>query len=1099
MKKLFSILAFLFWVTILTAQTTTSSIVGYVSDSSGQAVVDVLVTATHTSTGTLYHTTTDSRGRYRLMGVHAGGPYVVKADDFAHTALYRQNVYAPLGNSVKVDFVFQDAAIQLPELVIEAESEKDDFNTCQSGVSTRLDSTSMRRIPSISRSISDLVKQVPQAISNNGSFSMGGGNYRGSSVTVDGASFNNAFGIGSSLPGGGNPISLDAIQELNVSLTPFDVRYSGFNGGVLNMVTKHGTNLFHASVYDYVTGSNVCGQFVGGESVVRSSTLNNLVGLTLGGPIIKDKLFFFLNAEYTTDISEGVTVQPRDNASQAFGAGTGLARPTTSEMETIKQFLSDHYGYDPGRYSGFNISTPDYKLLARLDWNISSNHQFMLRFSHVHSSDPYAPNTSMSPLGGTNTSFLASDGNTYTFNRYNEGRVSPYALPFESARYTLDANLTTLSAELNSRLFDGRANNTLRATWSYQNEPRSYVGDIFPTVDILEPYTDAGGNTQYALFTTFGPDPFTYANLIRVSTINVTDEFSYSLGAHNLLAGIHFEHNRSSNGFMQGGAGWYLFESWSAFASHALPNAFMITHANSDDPTQSCASSFDRNQFSLFLQDQMDLGRYFNLTLGVRFELPFYHFPTSNYNANFAAVAQANPTSSFAGLSTDRLPNTIVNISPRVSFDWDVLHNRRLTVHGGTGLFTGSVPSVWLVSTSVNSNCIQYQYIANINTGLPVMPFAADRGAIINSLYAGSPFHQQDLAAPTSATFFDSDFRMPSSWKSSLTLEADLPGGVKASLDGIFSFSFNEVYVRMLGYGDPTTFQLPGEPESRTTLLSENITNETGAKMGGYLLTNASQLHGWYASLAAQLRKDFPFGLNLMAAYTYSAGRSVNDGLGDQVYEFATPYNVHGAAEPQLGYSASLSPHHLILSLGYTLQQPKSATRFALFYEGFNMGVYAGKFTSRVSYILKANEFLGGSGLLYVPTEEELAAMPFSTTANRDAFEQFIQEDAYLSHHRGEYALRNCATAPWVNRVNLKVSQEFYFTVAGRRQTLEVGADLVNLANLLNSEWGLYQELTNNQLLAYASGQYTFTPGEWHPYNNLRSTWQLLLHLKYSF
>lgn len=1111
MKKVLFFVVMTMLTVALSAQSTTSSIVGHVADANGNPVADALVTAVYTPTGSVYHVTSDARGLFRINGVVAGGPYDVKADDFGHKPAIRQNVFAPLGSRAEVDLVFKDNVIQLDEVAIEAESDYSNMNVQRSGVGTRIDSKAMEGVPTINRSLNDLVKLVPQAISNNTYFSLGGGNERGSAVTVDGANFNNAFGIGTSLPAGGNPISLEAVEEVSVSLTPFDVRHSGFNGGTVNVVTKQGTNQWHASVYDYMTGSNAQGHFIADEVAARNSTLNNVAGVTFSGPLVKDKLFLFVNAEYTADREAGSTVSARPNDSYEFGGSTGLVRPTVAQMETIKQFLSDQFGYDPGRYQNYNISTPDYKLLARLDWHINDMHKFHIRFSHTHESEAKGASSSMSPLGSTNTRFCASDGNTYSFNRYDAGRQSIYALPFESTRYTQDANLTTVAAELNSWFFDGKANNMLRATWSYQNDPRSYVGGLFPTVDILEPYIDANNQKQYAMFTTFGPDPFTYENLRRVNTINVTDEFSYFLGAHNLMLGIQYEHNRITNGFMQGGAGWYIYESWNAFQNDVLnpsastgPNAFMITHANDNDPTRTMNPAFDRNQVSFYVQDEMDLSRYFKLSVGLRAEVPIYSFVYDNHNTDFDQVVANNPGTSFAGLTTDGLPKTHFNISPRVAFNWDVLHNRKMVLRGGTGLFTGMMPSVWIVSTAGNSNCLQYQYINNNASAYGTVPvnFHSNRVDIINQLYSGTPFVQQALSAPTAGTFFDSDFRMPSSWKSSLSLDGDLPFGIHAMLEGIFSYNFNEICAYTLGYRQNGTVQLPGEPEGRTNYVSEGVKNSANAEVHGYKLTNARDLHGYYASITGQLTKDFDWGLNLMAAYTYSAGRSVNDGYGDQVYELSSAaYNVNGSNNPELGYSASVTPHHLIASIGYTFERPNATTKVALFYEGLNLGIVQSNFYSRTSYLIKTNEsgIIGGTALLFVPTKEELATMPFVSDANRESFDHFVENDSYLSSHRGEYSLRNCANAPWVGRLNLRITHEFFFNIAGHRHAVELGVDLNNFANLFNSEWGLYKELSSPQVLEYKNGKYTFTNPEWNNYNSLRSTWQLLGHIKYSF
>lgn len=1099
-KSFVVVLISLLFATTAMAQSTTSSIAGHVSDANGP-VQDAMVTAVYTPTGLVYHAFSNRDGAFRINGVVAGGPYTIKVEMMGHQTLVIKDIKAPLASTVVIDPVLKIVANTLEEVVVSAEGINSNMNIENAGAGTNIGNQLIEKMPTIDRSMNDIMKLTPQAAVVGGGFAAGGGNYRGSSVTVDGAAFNNSFGIGSNLPAGGSPISLDAIDQLTINLTPFDVRQSGFQGSSINVVTKQGGNDWHGSVYNYYTSNAVRGIMVGKDSLTNSEVLNNVMGFTLSGPIVKDKLFFFLNGEYTIDNVEGSSRKARESADDEWGGSTAFNRPTVAQMDEMRQYLISEYGYDPGRYQGYSLSTPDYKLLARLDWLINPNNKFNLRFSHTHTHGSNQPSSSMSPIGGTNTKFNIN-GVEYTVNRNSAGRQSDYALYYESARYYQEMNFTSLAAELNSRLFGGKAANTLRATWSYQNEPRSSSSDVFPTVDIMEPYTDAEGNRQYAFLTTFGLDPFTYNNLRRVNTFNVTDEISYVTGRHNITAGAQFEFNRIVNGFMQGGAGWYIFDSWESFKNKQAPLSFMITHANLDDPTQNVYPTYDNMQASIYGQDEIEFSKYFKMTAGLRIEVPFVSFPNNNLNKDFEAVAAANPESSFGGLSTADLPATTVNFSPRLGFNWDVTKNRKVVVRGGTGLFTGRIPNVWLVSAAGNSNVLQYQYIANLTTGNPVVPFSSDRTDIINSIYNGNAFVQQDLSAPTSTTILAKDLRMPTSWKTSAAVDVKLPLGIKGTLEGLYSYNYNEVVANTLGYKLADSVQLPGEPEKRASYTSENIKNSAGGTMGGYYLHNAKDLHGQYWSITAQLEKNFAFGLNLMAAYTHSFSISATDGAGDQVYNLAQISNVNGDNSHELGYSYYVTPDRLIANASYTIYEgPRTATKLGLFYEGSNI-CYVGSFNqSRHSYLMTTDQSTGisTSQLIYIPTAEELANMPFSSAENRDAYEAFISNDPYLSAHRGEYSKRNGAVAPWLNRVNFNITQEFYFNVAGRQTTLEVGADVNNLLNLFNSSWGNYQQLKNESILNYKAGVYTFIEPTWNSYNSFYSTWSVLLHVRYRF
>lgn len=1106
---LFGAVCMLFCLSSASAQTTTSSITGHVTDSKG-AVSEAVVTVVHKPTNTAYYAITNEKGFYSVNNIIAGGPYTVSVSRVNHNTAVIQEVVAPISETAILDVALTESAVQLEEVTVYGDGAGSSMNIQRSGTGSLISARMMEAVPTVSRSLNDVMKLTPQAAMAGNGFSIGGGNYRGSTVSVDGATFNNSFGIGSNLPAGGTPISLDAIDQIGINITPFNVRHSGFQGGSINMVTKRGTNTWHGSVYDYFTSSALQGQKVDTNLLTTSNTLNNVVGFTLGGPIVKDKLFFFVNGEYTTDNQAGSTIQARTSEDQEWGGSTGFNRPTVSQMDNMLAFLNEQFGYNPGRYQQYSLKTPDYKVLARIDWNINKNNIFNIRFSHTHTSNSNNASSSMSPLGGTNTSFMVGD-TRYTVNRYSAGRQSDFAMPFESARYFQEMNFTSLAAELNSRVLDGKGNNLARITWSYQNEPRSFVGDLFPTVDIMEPYTDDNGSTQYAMLTTFGPDPFTYGNLRRVHTVTATDEFTYQTGIHTILAGAQVEWNSIVNGFMQGGAGWYIYDSWQSFVndvngvSGSGPSLFMITHANLDDPTQQVFPTFNYTQASVYAQDEMEFSRFFKLTAGLRLEMPFITFPNNNRNADFDAVAAANPESSFAGLSTADLPKTTVNVSPRIGFNWDITHKRELVLRGGTGLFTGRIPNVWLVSAAGNSNCLQYQYIANLSTGLPVVNFNQDRAEIINSIYAGQAFEQQNLPAPTGATIIAKDLRMPTSWKSSLALDYTMPGDVKLTLEGVYSYNINEVYATLLGYKVDGEVTLPGEPEARPHYVSEGITNSTGGKMGGYYLKNVKGLHGQYLSLTAQIQKSFKFGLDLMGAYTYSYSTSVSDASGDQVSSFASTPNRNDCNAPELGYSGFVAPHRVIAAIGYTIDEGQyTATKLGLFYEGYNMGIYSGHYQTRQSYLISNVSGLNSPQLMYIPTTDELAVMPFVSEENKAEFEAFINSDRYLSKHRGEYSKRNGGLAPWLNRINFKVAQEFYFNINGHKQTIDVGVDFNNIANLFSSKWGAYKVLNSDVVLNYAKDsegvyKYEFTNPTWSVYNNLSSTWQILVHLRYSF
>ena len=1103
MRKLFTFLLAMVASITLMAQVTTSNISGKITDNDKQPLPGATVIATHVPSGSQYYAVADMYGIYRLLNIRPGGPYKMEFRMVGFQMVTINGVTTTLGETKVINTHMKEEAIGLNEIIITADAITDGtLDTDHAGAVTSISTEQIQNMPTLTRNLNDILALTPQAATHGNNLSIGGGNYRQSYVTVDGAAFNNAFGIGSNLPGNGSPISLDALETMTVSITPYDVRQSGFTGGAINAVTKSGSNEWHTSLYNYFQNNALKGYWVGDQELTNTYSLNNTTGFTVGGPIVKDKLFFFVNAEYAVDDLPGSTDVARTKDSQEFGSDVVYNRPLESQMNSIKDFLVSK-GYNPGRYQEYSLSTPDYKMLARLDWNINENNSLIVRFSHTHNSYSNAPSNSMNPLGGTNTSYTFG-GVQYHFDRYRAGRQSSYTLPFESARYFQEQNFMSAAAELNTRFLADRANNMFRVTWSHQDEPRSFVGDLFPTVDIMST-EGVTGNDNTAMFTTFGVDPFTYGNMRDVQTVIATDEISWVDGMHNMTGGLQFEWNRTKNGFMQGGAGWYLYNSWQDFVDDvtdpttaAGPALYMITHPNNNTLTQEYPS-FDYSQASAYIQDEMSLSEYFKATAGLRLEMPFLTNPNNNFNIDFDSVAQANPNSSFAGLSTADLPKNRFNVSPRLGFSWDVLHDRSMILRGGTGIFTGRIPFVWIVSAMGNANVLQCQYIANDNTGNDVIHFHQSVAEQLNELYHGN-FVSKDLAAPTAATILAKDLKMPSAWKSSLGLDAQLPYGFEATLEGVFSYNYNEVYASVLGMKLAGLQQLPGENGLREVWQSENILNGDSARMNGYYLHNETDLHGYYYSLTAQLSKEFKCGLSTMLAYTYSYGKSVSDGDGDQISGFGNTYNKNGSNTPELGISGFLPPHRLIANINYQIPEGKrTSTNIGLFYEGFNAGFVGNYSYTRVSYVMNNVSGTSANQLLYIPTELELMDMPFVDDANKAAFNQFINNDAYLSSHRGQYEERNAILAPWLNRINFHVSQEFYVDIMGKKNTFEIAADVKNIANMLNHEWSTYQELSGNVVLRYANGQYTFTQPTWANHAKLASTWSAALSFRYKF
>lgn len=1094
MKKFLLLVLLMFSASVVSAQVTTSSISGNVTDQKGEPLVGATVIAIHVPSGTQYGAAADTKGNYRIYNVRPGGPYTLRFQMIGYQTVEKTGIQLALAeNSINNAYLNEDA-IGMEAVVVSADGKESSMSSDRAGAVVNVNREAIDLMPTVSRSMNDVMRLSPQSNTTSNGFAVGGGNYRQSYVTVDGAAFNNAFGIGGNLPAGGTPISLDALEQVSVAVTPFDVRQSGFTGGAINAVTRSGDNELRGSVYTYLTNNNLKGIHVGDYDLTRSAASEYTYGVTLGGPIVKDKLFFFVNGEYQDNTTAGPTRLARPDESTQYGSGTDYNRPLASDMDKIRNFLIDNFGYNPGAYANYDAKSPAYKLMARLDWNINANNTLNLRVSHTRNRNSSGPSSSTSPM---------SASNIYPGHGSSGGRTSNYALYFRNSRYYQEQNFTSIAAEWNSRLFDGMGNNALRFTYSYQNEPRTYDGGLFPTVDILK---------DGDVYASLGTEVFTEGNLRRVSTIVVTDEFNYRTGINNILAGIQFERNKATNGYMQAGAGYYVYSSMDDFFNDAAPSAFCITYSNSLDGSQFLAQ-MEYQQFSAYLQDELDLHKNFKLTAGLRFEVPIYPSLTNNFNQKFNEL-------DFGGVhySTDQLPGTRLTVSPRLGFNWDLTGERKYVLRGGTGYFVGRLPFVWLVSAVGNSGVGQTTYYyENLANATKIPSFHTNPNDILKDIDA-----QASISLPSSPTIIDKNLKMPAVWKSSLAFDAKLPGGIDMTIEGIYSKDYHPAVVDNRGYKpwDGTTYK-DFAPGDKRPIANQKYDHKNNA----YYICNAGN-DAYYYSVSLQLRKQFAFGLNISAAYTHSGGKSYGDGIGDQVtsaYKTNT-YSVAANNNHELGYGTYIAPDRVIASIGFRKEYGKHfGTSVALFYDGGQLGYDGGYSYSRYSYTFSSN-IIGDGGannLLYIPASREAldewnfadvvdknsGKVTYSAEQQKDDFWAFINQDKYLKTRKGKYTERGGALMPWHHRVDFKFAQDFYIkTRSGKRNTLTFGVDIINVANLLNKDWGLYKQVVNSGLLKYDKGAYTFQQASgrrvtstFQDYTSFNSTFSVQFSLRYRF
>jgi len=1096
---------FLLVVTLLTlsltavAQVTTSGINGIVT-ANNEEVIGATVTAKHLPSGSVYRAVTNVNGRYTITGMRSGGPYEVEVSYIGYQTKKFTDIQLSLGQNSVLDVWLSEGSEMLQEVEVVAAA-RNTMRSDRSGAVTNLSGAQMATIPTIGRSMTDIMKMTPQSSSASG-MAIGGGNYRQSSVTIDGASFNNAFGLGSSpLPGGGTPISLDALDQMTISITPYDVRQSGFTGGGINAVTKSGTNEFKGSVYTYLTSTSLKGNRVGTTTLPVDDGHTNTFGATFGGPIIKDKLFFFVNGEFEDNLATGPAARANADGRTKDFTNTNR-RPALDELESLSSYLQNTYGLTTGAWQGYNVKTPAYRILARVDWNINDNHKFNVRFTKSNRKSSSAASASRSVGSNRATDIYGGSQNDYGIN-------SNYGMSSLSSRYYAEYKFTSIAAELNSKF--GKVNNTLRGTYSFQDQPRSTeYGDAAPVVEIVM----NDGQDHYPTWASTG-DIFTYGNLAQTKTTVITDEVNVTLGKHNLFGGIQYEHNFAANGYAQAAAGYYTFEAtpeeaatgnWAAVFGRG-PRTFGMTYGNNAAHSM-FTSEMKTNQWSFYIQDNISWSERFRMSVGARFELPSYPSLANNYNEDYYKL-------DFGGrhFRTDNVPGASLSFSPRVGFNWDITGDRKYILRGGTGLFVGRMPFVWLVSAVGNSGMGQTTYWATQTNGQILPSFTTSQEDMLRQINATS-----STTVPGSPTILADDLRMPKTWKGSLAFDAKLPGDIDFTLEGIFNKDLNPVVVSNANvYWDGTSTVDLGHGDVRHKMSTYN-------KQNAYLLENAGS-KAYYMSLSFQLHKSFDFGLDLNASYTLSKAKSYTEGIGDQVSSAYNNYrnSIHAVNDNETGYATYVAPNRLLIGASYKLKESKHSTStFSLVYDAYQYG-YLGTYAySRYSYIFNSNvnnDPSAPGNLIYVPAsrqelnnwdfkEGKVGGETYTADMQRDDFWAFIQQDDYLKNRLGQYAERGGAKMPWHHQLDFRYMRDMSVNWGKTKHTLQLGVDIENLPNFLCKDWGLYKQITGNTLLTYDAKnnqyQYNLVNGSRHlstsqNYLNTASTYRIMFTIRYLF
>jgi len=1040
------------------AQVTTSSLGGKVTDNAGEPIVGAAVVATHTPSGTVYGVVTNAEGRYAINGMRSGGPYKVEISCLGYQTLAYTDVTLQLAEAFALNGSLKEDSQMLGEaMVIAAPVSK--FAAEKMGSATNISSKQIESIPTISRSIDDVIRLSPYG--GSGDMSFAGADGRTANFTVDGANFNNNFGLNPGLPGGGSPISIDALEEMQVVISPYDVRQTNFIGGGVNAITKSGTNTFKGSAYIYHRNENMRGNMVAGQEVAdaRSIDRNTTYGMTLGGPIIKDKLFFFVNAEY----SKKPTVANSWRASEdgVEDPDNFISRVTHKDLKELSEYMKSEYGYETGSWTDFPADESNMKILARLDWNISDKHKLAVRYNYTNNIYYKTP-SGKSMDAGTSSSF---------------DRASKYGMVYANSMYEMNNYVHSASLDLNSRLTDNLSNQLL-VTLSKLDDVRKTPLDGTKSQNM--PFIDIRKDDGSAVlpYISLGYELFSWKNAVHNTHVSVKDDVTYYAGNHKITAGLSYEYQMADNLYMRNGRGYYRYRSLEDFYAKAAPEIVCLTYGYNGEQNPAVRVTF--HKAGLYAQDEWNATENFKMTYGLRLEGLF--FDNSDIMRNQAIYdLEYVVDGEKRHIDTGKWPSSSVNVLPRLGFSWDVLGDNSLKLRGGTGLFSGRLPLVFF--TNMPSNSGMKQSIVKLNSDgnkgdkIDMNQFV---GGVLTTdklldkiLDMGYPekISPKDGTIPSEISAVASNFKMPQVWKVSLALDYNIPTSFPFSvgIEGIYNKTINGVLIRDWSIRDVSGFARFNGADNRPIYQNKKQTyldadGKSQNMPSSYVLENTNRGYGYSGTFTMNMQ-PIP-ALNIAASYTHTVSKELSGMPGSNAGSVLNAmYGIYGPNNPVLSNSSYVTPDRAIVSLTYS---DKGNNHYSLIYEGWRGGY---------NYTYTTSNDMNGDGynadLIYIPTDKEVADNEFRFVSEDDAkrFMAFVHNDKYLSKNQGKYSEGYSVYSPWVHRLDFSYKHDFKVKTGNAMNTLQLCVDFKNILNMFNSNWGVSKimnsKLNNGQILKY--------------------------------